>query len=331
MAKKRILSGIQANGNLHLGNYLGAINNWLKLQKDYDCFFFLADLHAITVPQDPASLHKDTLQTIATYLACGLDPKKVTIFTQSSVSTHSEMAWLLNCVASIGWMNRMTQFKDKAGKNSEKAKLGLYSYPVLMAADILLYQPDFVPVGDDQKQHLELTRDIAGAVNYMFDCDYFKLPEPMIPEVSRIMSLRDGTKKMSKSDSSDYSRINLKDSKDDIYNKIKKAKTDSETAIYFSPTSRPEISNLINIFAKLSDASVKQIEEKYNNLGCAKFKQDLAEIVIDKISPIGEQISNLLANPDYLLQVLRNGRKKAYVESQPVLNNLKKLFGFLEI
>jgi len=331
MLKKRILSGIQANGNLHLGNYLGAIVNWLKLQNDYNCFFFLADLHAITVPQSPSALRNDILQTVATYLACGLEPEKVTIFAQSSVSTHAEMAWLLNCVASIGWMNRMTQFKDKAGKNSEKAKLGLYSYPVLMAADILLYQPDFVPVGDDQKQHLELTRDLAGAVNHMFGCNYFKLPEPMISEVSRIMNLRDGTKKMSKSDSSDYSRINLKDSKDDIYNKIKKAKTDSEAEIFFNPTTRPEISNLINIFAKLTDSSIKQVEEKYADFGCAKFKQNLAEIVVEKIAPIGEKISYLLNNQDYLLQVLHSGKEKAYAESQPVLDNLKNLFGFLKI
>jgi tryptophanyl-tRNA synthetase len=268
--KKTILSGVQASGSLHLGNYLGAIKNWVKMQEEYNCFFFLADLHAITVDRTSEELRTSIMQTLAIYLAAGLSPDKVTIFAQSMVKEHSELAWILNCVTPLGWLKRMTQFKDKAGKDQDKACLGLFSYPVLMAADILLYQTDIVPVGEDQKQHLELTRDIAGAINRKFNKEVLKVPEPLIGgSATRIMSLRDGRKKMSKSDISDLSRINLKDDADLIYQKIKKAKTDHLTEISYDKENRPEISNLIDIYANLSETNIETITKNYQNKGFA--------------------------------------------------------------
>ncbi|WP_341789456.1 tryptophan--tRNA ligase [Rickettsia endosymbiont of Polydrusus tereticollis] len=328
--KKTILSGVQATGSLHLGNYLGAIKNWVKMQEEYNCFFFLADLHAITIERTPEELKNSIMQTLAIYLAAGLSPDKVTIFAQSMVKEHSELAWILNCVTPLGWLKRMTQFKDKAGKTPEKACLGLLSYPVLMAADILLYQADCVPVGEDQKQHLELTRDIAGVINRKFNKEVLKVPEPLIGgTAARIMSLKDGRKKMSKSDSSDSSRINLKDNADLIQQKIKKAKTDHLTEISYDKENRPEISNLIDIYANLSEANIETITQNYQNKGFAKFKEDLAEIITSQLQPIHSKYLDLMNNQDYLLRVLHNGAEKASARATKTVTEVKELFGFV--
>jgi tryptophanyl-tRNA synthetase len=328
--KKTIVSGAQATGNLHLGNYLGAITQWVKLQDEYNSFFFLADLHAITVPQEPSELKTSTLSVTATYLACGLDPAKVTIFAQSHVKEHAELAWILNCVTPLGWLKRMTQFKDKAGKNQEDACLGLFSYPVLMAADILLYNADIVPVGEDQKQHLELTRDIAGLINRRFDKQVFKTPAPLIESnVKRIMSLTDGRKKMSKSEVSDLSRINLNDSPEIIQNKMKKAKTDSMAGFSYDPLARPELSNLINIFSYLSSTTIENIISNYDNVGFAKFKNDLSELIISHLDPIRDNYNHYLNNQDHLLTVLRSGADKAREKASNTLSEVKELFGFI--
>jgi tryptophanyl-tRNA synthetase len=244
MKKQRVLSGVQATGGQHLGNYLGALKRWAEIQETHECYYFIADLHAMTVDRSPEELTRSTIESAAILFASGLDPKKTTIFIQSQISAHSEFAWILNCITPMGWLNRMTQFKDKAGKDKESASAGLFTYPVLQSADILLYQPDLIPVGEDQKQHIELTRDIAGAVNRKCGYDFLKIPEPMIPkDVARVKSLRDGTKKMSKSDPSDQSRINLSDDDDTIISKFKKAKTDSIAEITYEPEKRPEIAN----------------------------------------------------------------------------------------
>jgi tryptophanyl-tRNA synthetase len=328
--KKTILSGVQATGSLHLGNYLGAIVNWVKMQEEYNCFFFLADLHAITVDRTPEELRNSIMQTLAIYIAAGLSPNKVTIFAQSMVKEHSELAWILNCVTPLGWLKRMTQFKDKAGKYQEKACLGLFSYPVLMAADILLYQADIVPVGEDQKQHLELTRDIVGVINRKFNREVLKVPEPLIGgAATRIMSLKDGYKKMSKSDLADFSRINLKDDADLISQKIKKAKTDHLTEISYDKENRPEISNLIDIYASLSEINTEVIIQNYQNKGFAKFKEDLAEIIITKLQPIHNGYLDLMNNQDYLLSVLHNGADKASIRAAKTIKDVKESFGFV--
>ncbi|WP_342259999.1 tryptophan--tRNA ligase [Candidatus Tisiphia endosymbiont of Metellina segmentata] len=327
--KKTALSGCQVTGTLHLGNYLGAIVNWSKLQDEYNCLFFLADLHAITIDRSPIELNSSILQTVATYIATGLLPEKTTIFAQSMVKEHTELAWILNCVTPLGWLKRMTQFKDKAGKDQESAGLGLLSYPVLMAADILLYNADIVPVGDDQKQHLELTRDIAAIINRKFNQDILKLPEPLIQGSSRIMSLKDGRKKMSKSDPSDLSRINLNDSRDQIYQKIKKAKTDHLAEISYDPQNRPEISNLINIYCSLSGSNVDTIVNQYQNTGFAKFKDDLADIIITTLTPINTKYTELMKNQDYLVSTLHEGADKARITAAKTLTEIKKLFGFV--
>ncbi|MCC8417718.1 MAG: tryptophan--tRNA ligase [Rickettsia endosymbiont of Bryobia graminum] len=328
--KKTALSGVQVTGSLHLGNYLGAIVNWLKMQEEYDCFFFLADMHSITIDRSPLELNNSILQTAAIYLATGLKPEKTTIFAQSMVTEHAELAWILNCVTPIVWLKRMTQFKDKAGKDQENTGLGLFSYPVLMAADILLYNADVVPVGDDQKQHIELTRDIAGVVNRKFDQEILKVPEPLIiGSRSRIMSLKDGRKKMSKSDSSDLSRINLSDNKDQIYQKIKKAKTDHLAEISYDQTSRPEVSNLIDIYSILSGQNIDQIVTQFASSGFAKFKEDLAEIIITTLEPINIKYKELMLNQDYLVNVLGDGAEKAKIPASKTLDKVKKLFGFV--
>ncbi|WP_342268132.1 tryptophan--tRNA ligase [Candidatus Tisiphia endosymbiont of Empis tessellata] len=327
--KKTSLSGCQVTGTLHLGNYLGAIVNWSKLQDEYNCLFFLADLHAITIDRSPIELNSSILQTVAIYIATGLVPEKTTIFAQSMVKEHTELAWILNCVTPLGWLKRMTQFKDKAGKDQESAGLGLLSYPVLMAADILLYNADIVPVGDDQKQHLELTRDIAAIINRKFNQEVLKLPEPLIQGSSRIMSLKDGRKKMSKSDPSDLSRINLNDSQDQIYKKIKKAKTDHLAEISYDPQNRPEISNLINIYCSLSGSNVDTIVNQYQNTGFAKFKDDLADIIITTLTPINTKYAELMKNQDYLVSTLHNGADKARVIATRTLTEIKKLMGFV--
>ena len=329
---EKVFSGIQPTGNLHLGNYLGAITNWLDLQNKYQCLFGVMDLHAITVKQDRDALQQNVLLTVATYLACGLDLKKAKIFVQSDVAQHSQLAWILSTITPLGWLNRMTQFKDKIGDDSAgNANLGLYSYPVLMASDILLYQTDIVPVGEDQKQHVELTRDIAQAFNRNFNVEYFKLPKPLIiKEVKRIMSLQDGPKKMSKSDPSEISRINLTDSADEISKKIKKAKTDSQSIIAYDET-RKEIYNLLNIFASFTKKNPQEIALQYENLGYGKFKNDLAEVVISKLSPISNEIKKLLNDRIFLQQTVENsltqGREYAYEIAKKTCDEVYEIIG----
>lgn len=330
---KIVVSGAQTTGNLHLGNYLGSIAHWVRMQDttNYNCFFFLADLHAITTEQDRNELTKSILSVAAIYIAAGLSPDKVTIFIQSAVKEHVELAWILNCITPVGWLKRMTQFKDKAGKNQEHASLGLFAYPVLMAADILLYNADLVPVGDDQRQHLELVRDIAGVINRKFDKEIFVLPTGLIQgSATRIMSLRNGAQKMSKSDTSDASRINLCDNSDQIYNKIKKAKTDSIDRIYYDPDNRPEITNLLNIYSSLAMISIDKIVEQYDSASCTKFKHDLAELVIAKLEPINVRYNDLMRNKDYLLKILRIGANVARNVAEININKIKQEFGFID-
>ena len=331
MIKNRILSGVQPTGNLHLGNYLGAIKNFVKLQKDYECYFMLADLHSITVFQDPKQLRENIIETAAVFLACGLDPKKNVIFCQSSVAGHSELAWIFNCVARIGWLNRMTQFKEKAGSNKEKASVGLYSYPTLMAADILLYKATHVPVGEDQKQHLELCRDIAAKFNNDFNCkDFFTLPEPIITkEVARIMSLKDGTKKMSKSDESEASRINLTDTEEDIVQKIRKAKTDNELIPYTESklADRPEARNLINIFSILSGTTIEKTLKELSGKNFSELKNRLSEVLIKEIVPIGKKIKEFKKDTEAIKKILKSGSEKANIESQKTIKEVHKIVG----
>ena len=298
--KKLVFSGVQPTGNLHLGNYLGALKNFVSLQKETDCIYCVVDLHAITTFQNPNELKKNVLETVASFIATGLNPDKSIIFNQSSVSGHAELAWILNCVSRIGWLNRMTQFKDKAGSDKEKASVGLYIYPNLMAADILLYKATHVPVGADQKQHLELSRDIAQKFNNDFNCkDFFPLPEPLIPKkVSRVMSLRDGAKKMSKSEESDYSRINLKDSADEIMKKIKKAKSDSDQIPdnLKSLEKKPEALNLINIYSEISKKDLEKVLKEMSGKEYSYLKTNLADLLISVITPVGKEIKKLLGD-----------------------------------
>ena len=333
MAKK-IFSGVQPTGNLHLGNYLGAIKNFVELNNDEKnkCIFCVVDLHAITVSQDPKELNHNILETVATFIASGIDPKKSIIFKQSKVSAHSETAWILSCVARMGWLNRMTQFKEKAGKDKEKASVGLYSYPVLMAADILLYDSTHVPVGDDQKQHLELCRDIAQKFNNDFKIDdFFKVPEPLIQkEFSRIMSLKDGLRKMSKSELSDLSRINLTDNNDQILNKIKKAKTDS-MAIPSAPNeleNRPEAKNLIGIYASLTNSSFEKSLNEFAGKNFSDFKKNLSQVLIEKLSPISTEIKKLLKEKSYLDKILSDGFEKANEIASKKLEKIHQIVGF---
>jgi len=333
MAKK-IFSGVQPTGNLHLGNYIGAIKNFVELNndKENECIFCVVDLHAITVFQDSMKLRNNIYETVATFLASGIDHKKSIIFNQSRVSAHSEAAWILSCVARMGWLNRMTQFKEKAGKDKEKASIGLYSYPVLMAADILLYDSSHVPVGDDQKQHLELCRDIAQKFNNDFNKDnFFKVPKPLIQkQFSRIMSLKDGLKKMSKSESSDLSRINLTDEKDDIINKIKKAKTDPMPM----PSSieelekRPEAKNLIGIYTSLSGLTLEKIINEFSGKNFSKFKENLSQVVVDKIAPISVEIKKLLNDKKHLEEILSEGSEKAENIASKKIKEIHKIVGF---
>lgn len=328
--KGRIFSGIQPTGNLHLGNYLGAIRNWVSLQHEYECLYCVVDLHAITQPQDPAALRASTREVAAALIASGIDPKGSILFAQNEVSGHSELAWLFNCTAPMGWLNRMTQFKDKAGKNKDKALLGLYAYPVLMAADILLYKATHVPVGEDQKQHLELARDIAGAFNRQYDCELFPEPEPLIlGEATRVMSLRDGTKKMSKSDVSDMSRITLVDDADTIVRKLQKAKSDSEMGMSYNVEERPEASNLLTIYAALSDETIKQTETRFSDSSFASFKKELAELAVEKLSPITAEMQKLMNDILYIDSVLQDGAERAAAMAAPVLAEAKEAAGFL--
>ncbi len=332
--EKKIFSGVQPTGNLHLGNYLGAIKNFVKLNnnKENKCVFCVVDLHAITVSQDPKKLKNNIRETVATFIASGIDPKKSIIFNQSQVSAHSETAWILSCIARMGWLNRMTQFKEKAGKDKEKASIGLYSYPVLMAADILLYDSTHVPVGDDQKQHLELCRDIAQKFNNDFKVDnFFKVPEPLIQkEFSRIMSLKDGLKKMSKSELSDLSRINLTDDKDQIMNKIKKAKTDPLPL----PTTidelnkRPEAKNLIGIYTSLTDSTLEKSIKEFSGKNFSEFKENLSQVLVDKIIPITAEIKKLLNEKKYLDKILLDGSKKADEIASEKVKKIHEIVGF---
>ena len=331
---KKIFSGVQPTGNLHLGNYLGAIKNFVKLNNEdqNECIFCIVDLHAITVAQDPKKLKNNIYETAASFIASGIDPKKSIIFNQSSVSAHSEAAWILSCVARMGWLNRMTQFKEKAGKDKEKASIGLYSYPVLMAADILLYDTTHVPVGDDQKQHLELCRDIAQKFNNDFNVDeFFKIPEPLIQKkFSRIMSLRDGTKKMSKSELSDLSRINLTDDKDQIINKIKKAKTDTLPlpATSADLEKRPEAKNLMSIYSSIIDVNLDDTINKFSGKNFSEFKENLSQILVDKIIPISNEIKKLLKEKSFLDQILDSGRQKADKIASEKVKKIQEIMGF---
>lgn len=328
---KRILSGIQPSGNLHLGNYLGAIRNWVKLQQGAECFYMLADLHAITVPQEPEKLRAQVRESAAALIACGINPESSVIFNQSAVSGHSELAWILGCHTPLGWLNRMTQFKEKAGKDKENAVLGLYGYPVLMAADILVYKATHVPVGEDQKQHLELCRDIAGAFNRNYNKEYFTLPEPVIMgEATRVMSLRDGTKKMSKSEESDYSRINLTDDADTIALKFKKAKSDMEPSITWEPEKRPEVANLLTIYAALKGITREQALAECEGKNFSAFKQMLTDVAVAHLSPITQKMRELLKSPDYIDQVIAKGVAKARAVSQGTMKEVNHLVGFLE-
>ena len=334
MSKKKIVfSGVQPTGNLHLGNYLGALKNFVLLQKEMNCIYCVVDLHAITVFQKPDELRNNIMETLASFLAAGISPEKSIIFNQSSVSGHAELAWIFNCVSRLGWLNRMTQFKDKAGSDKEKASVGLYIYPSLMAADILLYKATHVPVGADQKQHLELSRDIAQKFNKDFNCkDFFPLPEPLIPKnVSRIMSLRDGTKKMSKSEESDYSRINLTDSADEINKKIKKAKSDSNQI----PDSlkelerKPEALNLINIYSEVSKNNLEKVLNEMSGKEYSFLKTKLAELLIDEITPVGKEIKKLLVDKAYLRSVLEKGTEKANIIAEENLKNIREKVGLI--
>ena len=331
---KKIFSGVQPSGNLHLGNYLGAIKNFVELnnEKENHCIFCVVDLHAITVNQDPKKLKNNIRETVATFIASGIDPKKSIIFNQSKVSAHSEAAWILSCTARLGWLNRMTQFKEKAGKDKEKASIGLYSYPVLMAADILLYDSTHVPVGNDQKQHLELCRDIAQKFNNDFNVDnFFKIPEPLIKkEFSRIMSLKDGLKKMSKSEISDLSRINLTDDKDTIANKIKKAKTD---ALPLPSTiedleKRPEVKNLIGIYSSLAGLTLENSLNEFSGKNFSLFKENLSQLLIEKIIPISLEIKKLLNDHNYLDSILIDGYKKADKIASKKVEKIHEIIGF---
>ena len=341
MFKQRVFSGVQPTGNLHLGNYLGAITKFVALQERYDCIYCVVDLHAITVWQDPSELPRATREVTAAFLACGIDPKKQIIFNQSQVAEHAELAWIFNCVARIGWLNRMTQFKEKAGKDRENASVGLYDYPVLMAADILLYRATHVPVGEDQKQHLELSRDIAQKFNNDFgesirrhgfgDGLFFPQPEPLITgPATRVMSLRDGTKKMSKSDASDNSRINLTDDADTIAQKIRKAKTDPEPL----PSEekglepRPEADNLVGIYAALAGRSKADVLGEFGGGQFSQFKNSLVELCVAKLSPIASEMKRLVADPGHVDSILVDGADRARAIAAETMQATKDIVGF---
>ncbi|MGF1542607.1 MAG: tryptophan--tRNA ligase [Pleurocapsa sp.] len=333
MSKQRVLSGIQTTGNLHLGNYLGAIRNWVEIQQEYENFFFFADLHAITVPHDPKTLATNTYNLAAVYLACGIDLEHSTIFVQSHVSAHSELTWLLNCITPLNWLERMIQFKEKAIKQGENVGVGLLDYPVLMAADILLYDADKVPVGEDQKQHLELTRDIAARVNDKFGKKkeaVLKVPEPLIrAEGARVMSLADGTKKMSKSDPSELSRINLLDPPDAIARKIKKCKTDPIKGLAFDDPERPECHNLLTLYQLLAGKTKAEVAAECQDMGWGQFKPLLTEAAIEALKPIQNKYHDLMSDREYLNSVLRQGAATAAEVANRTLTRVKNALGYL--
>ncbi|MFA7428920.1 MAG: tryptophan--tRNA ligase [Rhodospirillaceae bacterium] len=329
----RIFSGVQPTGNLHLGNYLGAIRNWVGLQNDYECIFCVVDMHAITVWQDPVALTQATREVTAAFIAAGIDAERNILFNQSMVPAHAQLAWVFNCIARMGWLNRMTQFKDKAGKHKENASVGLFAYPNLMAADILAYKATHVPVGEDQKQHLELTRDIAIKFNNDFGTDLFPVPEPLIfGEATRVMSLRDGAKKMSKSDTSDYSRINMTDDADAIATKIRKAKTDPEPLpeTVEGLTGRPEAANLVGIYAALSDMTRTEAMAQVGGLPFSEFKTRLTDLSVAVLAPINTEMKRLLNDPAEIDSVLRRGAERANAIAAPVIDEVYKAIGFLK-
>jgi tryptophanyl-tRNA synthetase len=338
---QRVFSGVQPTGNLHLGNYLGAITRFVELQKTHECIYCVVDLHAITVPQDPDELTASIREVTAAFIAAGIDPEKHIVFNQSQVSEHAELAWVLNCTARLGWLNRMTQFKEKAGKDRENASIGLYAYPALMAADILVYRATHVPVGEDQKQHLELSRDIAQKFNNDYAASiekhgygnaFFPLPEPLIQgPATRVMSLRDGSKKMSKSDASDYSRINLTDDADQIAQKIRKAKTDpeplpSETG---GLAGRPEADNLVGIYAALAETTREQVLQDFGGGQFSTFKLALVDLAVARLGPIGAEMSRLKADQAYIDSVLKRGSDRARSLARPNMDAVKDIVGFL--
>jgi tryptophanyl-tRNA synthetase len=331
MGQKRVLSGVQPTGSLHLGNYLGALRTWVSEQYEYENYFFIADLHAITVPHDPKTLAENTYTLAALYLACGLDPNHTKIFVQSHVSAHAELAWLLNCITPLNWLQRMIQFKEKAIKQGEEVSIGLLDYPVLQAADILLYQADLVPVGEDQKQHLELTRDIAARFNFQFghEVPILKIPEPLIrPEGARVMSLTDGTKKMSKSDPSEQSRINLLDSPDEIRNKVKRCKTDPVRGLVFDDPARPECQNLLMLYWLLSGKTKEDVAIECADMGWGQFKPLLAETAIEALQPIQAKYRDLMGDRSHIKTVLQQGRDQAEVLAQQTLQAAKDALGY---
>lgn len=332
MGRQRVLSGVQPTGGLHLGNYLGAIRNWVEGQSQYDNYFFMADLHAITVPHNPKELSANTYSLAALYLACGLNLDHTTIFVQSHVPAHTELAWLFNCITPLNWLERMIQFKEKSVKQGEDVSIGLLDYPVLQAADILLYQPDLVPVGEDQKQHLELTRDIAARINFQFGTQkhpILKIPEPLIrSEGARVMSLTDGTRKMSKSDPSDLSRINLLDSPDQIRNKIKRCKTDPIRGLTFDDPQRPECHNLLTLYMLLSGQTKAAVAAECQAMGWGQFKPLLTETIIEALKPIQTKYQALMNESGYLDSVLRQGREKAGAIAQATLGKVREAMGF---
>ncbi|MFN6564087.1 MAG: tryptophan--tRNA ligase [Nostoc sp. ChiSLP01] len=332
MGKQRVLSGVQPTGNYHLGNYLGAIRNWVEGQSEYENYLFVADLHAITVPHDPTQLAADTYTLVALYLACGLDLNHSTIFVQSHVSAHSELTWLLNCITPLNWLQDMIQFREKAVKQGENVSAGLLDYPVLMASDILLYQADKVPVGEDQKQHLELTRDIAARLNHQFgkpEQPVLKLPDPLIPKQgARVMSLADGTRKMSKSDPSDLSRINLLDSPEQIQYKIKRCKTDPIRGLTFDDPERPECNNLLTLYTLLSLKTKEDVAAECQDMGWGQFKPLLAETIIEALKPIQEKYQAITEDKSYLESVLRDGAEKARAIANQTLSQVKIALGY---
>lgn len=325
----RVFSGIQPTGSLHLGNYLGAIRNWVNIQDKMPCIFGIMDLHAITLPQDPQKLRQATRETAAALIACGIDPQKSLLVVQSSIPAHAELGWILGCHTPLGWLNRMTQFKEKAGKDKEKSSLGLYGYPVLQAADILAYKATHVPVGEDQKQHLELSRDIAGAFNRACGEEFFPLPEPLImKEGARIMSLRDGSKKMSKSDPSDWSRINLTDDADTISAKFRKAKSDMLDGISYDPENRPEAANLLQIYAVLSEQTIEATASQFANSNFSQFKSELADLAVAKIAPITGRMRDLMQNMEEVDAILQLGTERALSMTSTIINEVKERVGF---
>ena len=338
---ERVFSGVQPTGNLHLGNYLGAIKRFVELQHTHECIYCVVDLHAITIWQDPRELRRHIREVTAAFLACGIDPKAHVVFNQSQVSGHAELAWILNCVARMGWLNRMTQFKEKAGKDRENVSVGLFAYPALMAADILLYRAGFVPVGEDQKQHLELTRDVAQKFNIDFaesiaanghEGGYFILPEPLIAgPATRVMSLRDGSKKMSKSDASDFSRINLTDDADTIAAKVRKAKTDPEPLPSEAAglKARPEADNLVGIYAALNDSTRDQVLAEFGGAQFSAFKSALVDLAVTKLGPIGGEMSRLLADPAAIDAILVDGAQRARVIADATLRDVKDIVGMV--